>query len=436
VNIRLYRHRTVQGNVLVIALGITLVLGLGLASYLSLSRWQHVSVIRSQAWNAAIAMAEAGVEDALAHLNPSALLFTTNIDRSADGWTLEPDGRYHAPRRTMLSGYYDVAITADTFPTIYATGYVTIPTLSATLSRSVVVTTTTAAVFRGAMAARVSIDLKGNGITSDSFDSSDSNYSTGGLYDPAKRKAGGDVATTDGFINVQNADIMGMLYTGPDGNYAIGSGGAVGDVGWVLGGGTGVQSGHYRNDFNMDFPEVLPPYTFALAPSGDTVLGTNYTWVLGNNNYFYGAANGAKLQTGDQVLVTGRARLYVTGDFIMSGGASITIAPGASLELYVGGANASLATLNNAGNCGAFTYFGLPSNTSINLSGNNLFLGSIYAPNAVLTLGGGGNNALDFQGSCAVKSVGMNGHFNFHFDENLRRTGPFRGYQATSWVES
>jgi len=29
----------------------------------------------------------------------------------------------------------------------------------------------------------------------------------------------------------------------------------------------------------------------------------------------------------------------------------------------------------------------------------------------------------------------MNGHFNFHFDENLARIGPGRGYIPVSWNE-
>ena len=127
------KHGTVRGSVLVIALGIIFVLGLGLSSYLLLMRWQYVSVTRSQAWNAALSMAEAGAEEALAQLNPSALLFSTNINSGANGWSLLSDGMYHAPRGTLTDGYYDVAITADTLPTIYSTGYVTIPSLSATL---------------------------------------------------------------------------------------------------------------------------------------------------------------------------------------------------------------------------------------------------------------------------------------------------------------
>lgn len=408
-------------------------LGIGLASYLTLMRYQHVSVVRSQAWNAALAMSEAGIEEALAQLNPSALLFSTNIDRGANGWSLLSDGMYHAPRRTFPDGYYDVAITADLNPRIYATGYVTIPTLSTAVSRKVAVTTGEASVYGGLMAARVNVDLKGNGIATDSFDSMDPNYSTGGLYDPAKRKAGGDIASTGGIINVQNADIRGTLYSGPNGSYTIGPNGTVGDLAWPSGG--GMQPGHYKNDFNLDFPDVLPPYAIALPPASGQVGGTNYAWVLDNGNYLYGDSAGAKFKTGDKILVTGRARVYVTGDFNMAGGSSIVIAPGASLQLYVAGANTTIATLNNAGNCATFTYFGLPSNTSLTLVGNDVFLGSIYAPSANFSLGGGGNNNLDFQGACAVNTIVMNGHFNFHFDENLKRKGPVRGYQITSWSE-
>ncbi len=431
-------NRQATGSVLAVTLVITLVLGIGLASYLSLMRSQHVSTFRSQAWNAALAAAEAGVEESLAQLNPAALLFTTNIDRGANGWSLGADGMYHAPRRTITSGsftnaYYDVAITADPLPVIYATGYVTIPALSATITRSVKVTTETTSVFRGSMAARVNIDLKGNGVSTDSFDSADPLHSTNGLYYAPWRKAGGDVASTDGIINVQNADVRGTLYTGPSGSYTILAQGSVGDLAWVDGGTNGVQPGHYKNDFNLDFPPVLPPFATAIPPIGGTLSGTNYTWVLGTGNFK--SLGDTKLNNGDKILVNGNAVLYVTGDFIMQGGASIIIAPGANLQLYVGGANATIGVLNNAGNCATFTYFGLPNNTSVTLAGNDVFLGSIYAPNAALTMSGGGNNTLDYQGACAVNTIGMNGHFNFHFDENLKKKGPVRGYQIASWTE-
>jgi hypothetical protein len=52
-----------------------------------------------------------------------------------------------------------------------------------------------------------------------------------------------------------------------------------------------------------------------------------------------------------------------------------------------------------------------------------------------LTMSDGGNNTLDYQGAGAVNNIGMNGHFKFHFDENLRRKGLVRGCQIASWNE-
>jgi hypothetical protein len=77
---------------------------------------------------------------------------------------------------------------------------------------------------------------------------------------------------------------MGTLYTGPSGTNLVGANGSVGDVGWVLGGNKGLQEGHHKNDFNMEFPEVLAPYDIGLQPPAKTVLGTNYVGVMGNGH--------------------------------------------------------------------------------------------------------------------------------------------------------
>ena len=241
-----------------------------------------------------------------------------------------------------------------------------------------------------ALGAKQHIDLKGNNILADSFDSGDPNYCTNGLYDPAKRKAHGDIASIGGIINVGNAEVMGTLYTSPTGYPTIGPYGSVGDLAWVLGGQKGIQPGHYRNDLNMDFPDVVPPYEVGVLPAGRVIGSTNYTWVLGNASYIYVEPNGATFKSGDFILVTGHATVYVTGNFIMAGGSGIVIAPGASLRLYVGGAIASLAAVNNAGNCSTFAYFGLPGNTNLSVAASSALMGTIYAPSADLYMAGGG----------------------------------------------
>src|SRR6266404_8732262 len=58
-----------QGSVLFVTLGICAILGILIGSYLSLIQTQRLGVARAQAWNSAIVVAEAGVEEAMAHLN-------------------------------------------------------------------------------------------------------------------------------------------------------------------------------------------------------------------------------------------------------------------------------------------------------------------------------------------------------------------------------
>ena len=41
----------------------------------------------------------------------------------------------------------------------------------------------------------------------------------------------------------------------------------------------------------------------------------------------------------------------------------------------------------------------------------------------------------DFVGSCIAKSIKLNGHFMFHFDEDLLVDGPSRGFTAVRWAE-
>src|SRR5438270_14070649 len=58
-----------QGTVLCVTLGICGILGILIGSYLCLIQSQRLGVARAQAWNSAIVVAEAGIEEALAHLN-------------------------------------------------------------------------------------------------------------------------------------------------------------------------------------------------------------------------------------------------------------------------------------------------------------------------------------------------------------------------------
>src|SRR5439155_14396685 len=173
-------------------------------------------------------------------------------------------------------------------------------------------------------------------------------------------------------------------------------------------------------DASFTVPEVnlpdgkvwLPP-----VPANYIVNGVTYKYLLNNLSAW-------KLSSlsGSVYIASPDVVLYVSDSLSIGSGQQITVGAGASVSMYVGAASASVGgngIVNLGGRAQDFTYYGLPSNTAFDLSANATFTGSIIAPSADYTLGGGGIDAYDFLGACLVKSVKMNGHFNFHYDEKL-----------------
>jgi hypothetical protein len=283
--------------------------------------------------------------------------------------------------------------------------------------------------FEAALAAKESIDLRGNDITCDSFDSGDPNYSFNGQYDPTKAQDGGDVLCNGGMLlSIGNSKIKGSVRAGPGGSISFGPNGSVGDSAWVTNGNLGIQPGHFVDNVNISWPELrMPDNTWIPAPVVNAKLpgpsGTTQTF-----RYY--------LTSGNWLINDFRYNIYIDGDVLvyvpstalvnMTGQDLLYIAPGARLLLFVNvpavhiGGN---GIANASGNALDFIYFGLPSNTNISLTINATNLATVYCPQADLTLSDRGinTNAFDFFGAMIAKSIKLNGKFNFHFDENLRR---------------
>ncbi|MBU6400903.1 MAG: hypothetical protein KGS61_11335 [Verrucomicrobia bacterium] len=443
-------RRTEQGNVVFVCLILAGIVGYLLASYLTLVEGQHLATARSQSWNVCVPVLEAGIEEALTHLQycTSTNLVATVTNLSSDGWALDSTGTNYFKARDLGDGCSYVARISTTLPPIItSTGTAPIPLSGTNLSRTVQCTTQRNALFAKGMVAKGQIDLNGNNIATDSFDSADPNYSTNGVYWPGHTKSNGDIATDSGLTNslsVGNATIQGHVSSGPGQNtIEVGPNGSVGSAAWIQGGNTGIQPGWSNDDMNVAFPDVQAPFSSGYStPAGGSVGGTNYTYVMGSGNYELSTLS---LSGQNQVLINGNAVLYVTGNVSLAGNAQLIIATNASLMLYVGTANTNAPVsvslggngiANQGGNAANFYYFGLPSNTSLSLSGNATFTGAIYAPEAAFTLGGGGSGTYNFVGGSVSATATMNGHYNFHYDENLARVGPARGYVVTSWNET
>ena len=435
----------IQGSVLCVTLLSATVLAILLASYLSLVNTHTLSVERSQSWNRALIVAEGGVEEAMAHLNSGV---TTN-ELATNSWVSLGDGNY-AKTNTLGNSYSVITIqvppaVTNTCPVILSTGFVPGPISTPPLSRTVRIETRMRInpALKGAMVVTSTLDWAGQGCTSDSFDSSNTNYSTAGMYDPKKARDHGDISTLSSAvraINIGNGQVKGMVHTGVSGaqdvTATIGSGGSVGDSAWVDGKKTGWEADHFAADETRRLDDVtLPKLTWLPSVKGNyNVQGTGkFQYYLNNSSPWSIADLSGSIYVASKGVV-----LYVSGSFKIPSGGQIYIAPGASLTMYVDSATAEIGgqgIVNASGVAGGFTYNGLPSNTQINFSGNAAFVGTIYAPEAYFVLGGGGSTTYDFVGRSVTQSVKMNGHYNFHYDEALPLTPTFDGYAAISWNE-
>jgi hypothetical protein len=283
--------------------------------------------------------------------------------------------------------------------------------------------------FMHGIAASGFIDLKGRNVVIDSFNSTNLLESTNGRYDPMVATDRGMMAAYLGLTNslsVGNAKIYGYLWTGTGRSVMIGPQGCVGDKVFVMNPANNgrIQAGHFRDDMEPTFaPVVLPDLAGPYSMSSGDLGGTNYVYLLEGYNYRAPSLT----MTSGTMLVTGHATLYVVGGIDIGGTARIVVGPSGSLRLYAGGPTVSFAgngIVNQTGRALEFQYYGLNSNTALTLTGNGDFRGTVYAPNAEVTLRGGGSGSEDFSGAIVGRTVTMDGQFRFHYDESLAHSGP------------
>jgi Tfp pilus assembly protein PilX len=427
-----------QGGALLVTLVIAAVVSLTLSAYLTWANLHSKLAARSESWNAALPVAEAGVEEALTQLHETGV---TNL--SANGWTTASNGWYHKKNYVDSQNFYDVSIKPTHPPVIVSTGYVPAPISSGHVKRRVRVTTTGGPVTGAAVISKGPISLSGNGVTIDSFDSTDPAASTDGKWDPLKAGDGADVITLarDGLtangkpiyaLDVGDADIKGHV-TAPSGSTInVTAGGSVGSSSWVNTGTAGIEPGWSSTDASVGIDDVQEPFSGGYYTPGPTTVGkVKYQYYLNQSaNYKLSTLSG-------KTLVTANAVLWVTDDVNIGTGEFIQIADGASLKLYVSAPSAVIGgqgVVNESGLAKNFTYYGLPTNTSIDYKGNSAFYGTINAPQAAVKLGGGGTTDYDFNGSLIVDRLTMNGHYHIHYDESLGTVVPLP-LVVSSWNE-
>jgi len=412
------RHRSGnQGSVLFVALIISIVIGLSMAGYLAVVAGQQRSVSRSQKWNASLYLAESGIEEGLAQVNASP------DDFSVNSWAVNNGTNFGPVVRTLLGGTYGVCIKGTNNPTIYATGCVTAPLTSTVLMRTIRVTTQVLPRFNVALGAVGNINMNGNSMATDSWNSRNTNFNTGGMYDPAKTSTNGDVASQAGIVNIGQHTIDGNLYLGPTATYTSSTNQILGDL---------------DKNYNVNFPPAKLPANFASAITPTVNGGTNYLNSNGQIYYVNNDNHPIEVPAGVKVTLIVYAQTFDPTTITLGGGmtnpATLIVydappSPGGSVDLggnKTGGAIGA-TPLN-------FLFYGLPNLSTIDFHGTSDFIGAIYAPSADLTLGGGGHGT-SLKGAAICKTVTLNGHYDVHYDEALADWGPAKSFTANSWQE-
>src|SRR6266496_523365 len=77
-------RRSQRGSILMLTVCLSFIIGIVLLSSLSLVKSQNQAVARSQAWNICMPIIEAGIEEAMAHLNNQ-----RETTYTVNGWTQE-----------------------------------------------------------------------------------------------------------------------------------------------------------------------------------------------------------------------------------------------------------------------------------------------------------------------------------------------------------
>ena len=276
--------------------------------------------------------------------------------------------------------------------------------------------------FAGTILSLERIELNGNSLKSDSFNSTNPAMSTGGQYDPLKAGDAGNVACVGGITNSLSpgaAWVFGHLYTASNSPVLLGTNGGVGTHAW-LAVNSGIEPGYLFNTTNQEFPDSTAPFSTGLTPLPEDIVvypgqTNSYDHVLYDGDY---VANDLVGQT----IVLGVARLVLPTGLLMTGQDEIIVSSNASLTLYCSGSVCSIGgngIFNQSASARACVIYCSNTVTNVALNAAGAFIGILAAPGAWMSINASGTRVVDVFGTVMARSLTLNGNFNFHYDESL-----------------
>lgn len=441
-----------RGSALITSVIFSFVIGALAVSFLKLATYEYSSAIRASLYSSSLNLAESGVEFAIEALASGSVNSST--------WT-KSENDFLVDRGFTGDVKVVVLNARSASPTIYAEGVIR-GHRSGDVTKQVKVELSTGFYpFQMGFSALNGISFSGNNVLLDSYHSKFGRYGEtinilsdlpDGFvpYLNENRSDGifvaSDLINTIGGTAVDqgNADIYGWVTVSDGSNVNIGPRGVV----------TTYSNGDHDasrvlSNFYADFPVEAHP-SGSYNTSHSRISGT--TTISGSSNPdapTYYDVSGISLSGNASTILTvsGHAVLVLSGDISVTGNASINIASDSSLKIYtqddvdIGGngiVNTDMVPSDvYIYGTAAETLDGdhAVSSQSIKIHGNGQLASVVYAPNADVTLNGGGSNG-QVMGGVVAFTASVTGGSSFHFDEALREVIMGGGqYTIDSWLE-
>ena len=416
-----------RGSVLVGTIGIATIGASVIAGYLTMSLNEYKLSQRTSKLQAAMNLAEAGLELGMNSINTKDWTGWTSV--GSDGYFRDVTNITFADSRVARIRVY--VEDYDDLPILVSEGCTVEPDGSE-IFKQVRVDMETSSLFANGMTAKNTINFNGNPVTIDAYDSR-----LGPWNAILNRDDVGSVASLsvdNGALDVGNGDIWGYLATG-GGSYDIGPKGSV--RGEDTPSGVKEDPDRISYDFDSSLPDVsVPSLTVdhtTLAP-GD-IGDASASWSSDPDVYYL--TTNFNVTSSDKINVVGPTVIITEGDFVMTGQSELNIiGSDAYLKIYVAGdlTVTGVGALNDQLKPDAFQVWGTaPAGTSQNISvkGNGELAGVVYAPNAQVDIVG----TSSVSGAIVGEDITVTGSTAFHYDVNLKNLDNDGSFRIKRWRE-
>lgn len=455
-----HRPNNNRGSVLLVALLLCGIIGISLVSYIQLSRTTLNISNRGLYNNAAMNLAEEGLEEAMYSINQN----LGNSTYTWPSWTTNGGDKYREwPTVSLSQGatatfrvYFYNFSPSDPGPKwVVSRSRVTLAGInSAPVDKYIAILLKKTSIFANGLVAKHNVDFHGNNAAVDSWNSdsdgngvSETNYSTANTV----RHAKGSVAA-ENVVSVQNADIFGYVAT-KNTTITVGSNGMI-TGNFSAAGGT-LDSSRTSQGFQGDFTINSPPAGTYSGLASDIIntstslpRGTDTTTCSDTNSPYYGyrliSADSVSLAGSDTLTITNKVVIKLnstTNALKTTGSSKVKINTGAALVVFTAGdiniagngvenGTTSVGTCNAPINC---QFFGTKTSLtqSISIAGNGVLSAVVDAPFASVSINGGG----DVCGSVVAYDIDVTGDAQFHYDESLANFNVDEPYRIFTWKE-